>query len=192
MGSAKVDSIDSLRSLRTALVKFAEGAIVALGDAESEMQRMLVWLEMEQHTYWQGQIRKRTEIVARASEALRFKKLYKDSTGSRPSAVDEEKALALAKRRLEEAEQKLANVRRYIPRLQKEIQTYKGSAQRFATTVQVDVPLAISQLSNMVAALESYVALTPDAADVSAPPIETSGEVTTSQAPPTNEPTNKP
>jgi hypothetical protein len=195
MATAKVDSIDSLRALKIALVKFAEGATVALGDAEAEMQRMLMWLEMEQHTHWQGQIRKRTEEVGRAAERLRYKKLYKHSTGSRQSAVEEEKALALAKRRLEEAEMKLSNVRRYIPRLQKEIQTYKGSAQRFATTVQVDIPLAISQLGTMVQALENYVALDSNAPELAAQPPDLSGGVVTSEAPaapPQSEPDHKP
>src|SRR5947207_8735160 len=160
MPGAKVENIDALRALRVAMIKFAEGALTALGDAEAEMQRVLMWLEMEQHQYWQGQIRKRQEIVGRCAEAVRFKKLYKDSTGKRQSAVEEEKALALAKHRLAEAEEKLQSVRKYIPRLQREIQVYKGSVQRFATTVQIDVPVAINQLSTMVMQLENYVALT--------------------------------
>lgn len=155
----RVDSIDALKSFKSALIKFAEAAHVALADAEGELQRTLNWLETEQHTHWASEIRKRTEMVARAKDALRQKTLFKNAAGSKDSAIEEHKALALAERRLQEAEQKLANCRRHRARLQKEIDLYKGAVQRLATSVQADLPLAATRLDNMVASLEAYVAL---------------------------------
>lgn len=154
---ARVDSIDAMRHFRTALVKFQESANVAMGDAESEMHRAHTWLENEQRQHWQREIRKGQELVMRCKEAVRMKQLFKDSSGSRPSAVDEEKALRAAQRKLEEAEHKLANVKRHMSKLPKEVQTYKGSVQRFATSVQQDIPLALARLQDMVAKLDQYV-----------------------------------
>src|SRR4051812_40439931 len=139
---ARVEDVELLRAMRAAMVKFAEAAGVSLADAESEAARTLMWLEMEQRQFWQTQVRKSTEAVARAADAVRMKKIYKDASGRQSSAVDEEKALAIAKRRLEEAQWKAEAVRRAIPKLQREILLYKGQAQRLATTVQSDVPLA--------------------------------------------------
>src|SRR5438105_1149889 len=156
---ARVGSVEQLRIFRGALVKFAEMAMVSLGDAEGEMARVLVWLETEANTYWSGQIRKRHEAVEKAKDAVRQKKLFKSPTGSTQSAVEEEKALRMAQKRLEEAEEKLKNVKRYTPRLQKEISIYKGGVQRLATTVSSDVPMAIGRLDRMVAAVEAYAAL---------------------------------
>jgi hypothetical protein len=175
--SARVESIEALEIFKRALWKFQEAANVALGDAEAESHHVMRWLENEQRSYWQDQIRKRQELVARASEAVRQKKLFKDSTGKTPSAIEEEKALQLAKRRLEEAEQKLMNVRRYTPLLQKEIQTYKGSVQRFATSVQADLPAAAHQLTALLIKLEEYVAIKPEDATSAAPPTESSDQV---------------
>jgi hypothetical protein len=158
-GFARIDSVDSLRQFRTVLVKFAEHAQVALGDAEGEMQRVLVWLETEASTYWSGQIRKRHDWVEKCKEAVRQKKLFKSPTGSTQSAVEEEKALRAAMKKEEEAVEKLKNVRRYVPRLQKEISIYKGGVQRLTTTVSADIPLAISRLDKMVQALDAYAAL---------------------------------
>ena len=158
-GYARVESVDALRGFRQALIKFAETANVSLADAESEMNRILVWLETEQDTYWQSQIRKRHEDVERARDAVRQKKLYKTPAGNTQSAVEEEKMLKIAQRRLEEAEQKLKNVRRYVPRLQKELQNYKGGVQRLQTDVMSDIPLAVSRLDKMVGMLEMYAAL---------------------------------
>jgi flavin-binding protein dodecin len=156
--------------MKRALWKFAEGAAAALGDAESEVQRTLIWLDSEQRSYWTGQIRKRQEAIVRAHEAVRQKKLFKDATGTRPSAIEEEKALAAAKRALEEAEKKLVNVKRWVPILQKELQIYKGSVQRFATAVQVDIPAAVNLLNNLLLKLEGYVALRAEVADAPAGP----------------------
>src|SRR5438067_13891900 len=162
---AKVESIDAIKHFKQRLLKFAEIATSALGDAEGEMHRTLIWLETEARTYWQHQLRVRYEAVVKVKEAVRMKKLYKDATGSRQSAVDEERALALAQRRFEEAETKSANVKRHAARLTKEIQLYRGGVQRLATSVQVDVPTAGNKLKTLLGALEAYVAAAPASAE---------------------------
>src|SRR4051812_1470639 len=158
-GYARIDNVDALREFRTRLIKFAEVVQTALADAEGEMARVLVWLETEANTYWTGQIRKRHEAVEKAKDAVRQKKLFKSPTGSTQSAVEEEKMLRMAQKKLEEAEEKLKNVRRHTPRLQKEISIYKGGVQRLSTTVSADIPTAIGRLDRMVAAVEAYAAL---------------------------------
>ena len=161
---AHVESIEALKMFRRAIIKFAEAATVALGDAESEMQRRLNWLENEQDSHWQGQIRKRQEEVSKCRDAVRQKKLFKDFAGRTPSADQEEKALRMALARLEEVERKLAAVRKYAKKLPREIEVYKGSVQRFATTVQSDLPTAAGKLDAMIRKLEEYAAIGPAAA----------------------------
>src|SRR5689334_3465597 len=158
---ARVDSIEVLRRFRAALWKFAESANLALGDAESELQRTLVWLETEQQTYWNHQVRQRTEAVTAAKDKVRQKKLFKDSSGRVQSAVDEEKALAVAQRKLEEAQHKLEATRKWARRLQRELHNYKGGVQPLATVVAVDVPAAVSTLDKLSGALDKYVAAEP-------------------------------
>jgi hypothetical protein len=159
--TARVQSIDALKTLKISMWKFAEAANVALGDAESEMQRVLIWLETEQATYWVSELRKRQRYVEQCKEAVRMKRLFKDATGSSQSAVDEEKALTLALKRLEEGQQKIVAVKQWTRRLQKEILLYKGQVQRFASTLASDVPVAVAALEQMVGTLEEYVGLAP-------------------------------
>ena len=165
--SAHVDSFDALKQFKNALRKFAEACSVALGDAESETHRMTNWLELEQSSYWSAQVRKRTELVSRCKDAVRQKKLFKDATGRQQSAVDEEKALKIAERALAEAQQKLVNVKRWSRALPREIELYKGSVQRFATTIHVDVPSAIHRLDRMIGSLEKYASLAAPASAAS-------------------------
>ena len=180
-GPARVQNIDALRALKAALFKFAESSDAALADADAEMRRTLTWLESEQPTYWQSQLRKRTEIVARCRDAVRQKKLFKDSSGRTPSAAEEEKALAIAQRRLAEAQQRFEATRKWSRKLAKEIELYRGSVQRFQTTVEQDIPTAAAKLDRIVAALEAYMSL--NAASTAQGAAAGSGEAAMSRAP---------
>jgi hypothetical protein len=162
-GSAKIDSLEAITTLRTALAKFAEEAYAALTSCDAEVQRAANWLESEQRAYWQGQLRTRTDAVTRAKEAVRMKKLFKNAVGQYESAFDEEKALKRAMQQLADAEMKLAAVKRWVPRLQKEAQTYKGLTQRLSTAVHSDLPLAMARLDQLLAKLKEYMALAPAA-----------------------------
>ena len=122
-GPAKVENVEQLKVLRRTLFKFAEAAGVALVDAESEMNRLTMWVQLEQQTYWQGQIKKRTDLVSRCEEAVRMKKLFVDAAGRRSSAIDEQKALDKAKKALEEAHTKFINCKKWSRKLDKEVQT---------------------------------------------------------------------
>jgi hypothetical protein len=157
--SARVESLELLTGFQTVLWKFQASVNSALGDAESELRRTTLWLEIEQDTYWKDQIRKRHTAVERAKEAVRMKKLFKDHSGHPQSAVEEQKELQRATARLAEAQQKLANVRKWIGALQKEVELYKGSVQRLATSVESLVPQAVSHLDRLVTELQAYAAV---------------------------------
>ena len=157
--TARVDSIDALKTFRVALIKFGEEANAALSSAEAEMQRMVGWLERDQVSFWTFQLRKRNEGLSRAQEALRQKKLFTDAAGRFPTPIEEEKAVRKWKAAVEEAEQKLANCKKYGRILQKAIMDYKGGVQRFSSAVQVETPNAVARLDRMVDKLEAYVAL---------------------------------
>jgi hypothetical protein len=160
---ARVDSLDALTLFKSALIKFQEAAQIALSDAEGEMNRVLLWVETEQQSHWQNQIRKCQEAVVKCKEAVRMKKIFKDASGRQQSAVDEEKALTLAVKRLAEAEGKLAAVKRWSRQLQREIGMYKGGVQRFVTTVETEIPHAAAHLEGLMAKLDAYLSVQPAA-----------------------------
>jgi hypothetical protein len=153
---ARVESIDALKKFRAALCKFAETVRVSLGEAESEIQRAGFWVKQEQQGYWKRQVERRNELFMRAKGALTRKKLAKTPTGGRYSCVEEEKALAAARRQLDEAKQKQANTRRWSRLLDEESYTYMAVAQAMGVAVDAEIPNALAQLDNMIAALEEY------------------------------------
>ncbi len=162
MPEAKIHSTDAIRLFRTAMIKFAESVSSALGNADSDVNRAQMWLDMEAKPFWTSEIRKRQAALADAQEKLRMKTLYKSFDGTTPSAVDEKKAVHVAKQRLLVAEQKATNVRKYSALMTRESVLYKGSVTRFSTTIQSGVPVAIAQLARVMMAIERYLAANPE------------------------------
>ena len=156
---AKIDSTDAIKQLRVALIKFAELGNVALSSADSDIDRVIGWLERDQASYWNNQYRKRAEAVTKAEDAVRQKRIFKGVDGTTQSVVDEMKALQIAKRKKEEAEQKLLAIKKNLQMLKKEAQLYKGRTQRLATAMQSDVPQAVHRLDNYMMHVESYLAV---------------------------------
>jgi len=115
------------------------------------------WLEGEGANYWAAQARKRQEAVVKAEEAFRQKRLYKDASGSTPSAVEEMKALQVAKKRLEEAVEKQKNVKKWTRELQKQATLYRGQVSSFTNDVASGVPEAYSFLGALLEQLEKYM-----------------------------------
>lgn len=155
---AAVESFEALQRLRTALCRFAEQVGAALDEAEAELQRAGFWVKQEQSGFWKREGDKRAELLARAKSALSRKQLQTTALGGRPACDEEEKALAVAVRRVEEARQKVANVRRWSRRLDEETFTYQAVASGLSQTLAIEIPNALAQLDNMLAALEAYAA----------------------------------
>jgi hypothetical protein len=157
MSTARVESIDAIKDFRIRLTKFQELAGRALSDADSDINKMTRWLEGEALNHWTSAIRKRQEILAKAEEALRQKTLYKDASGSRQSGIEEQKAVKIAKERLEEAQTKLKNVKHWTRAMQKEVTLYRGAVAAFANDIAAGVPQAIAQLGALLTHLDKYM-----------------------------------
>lgn len=158
--SARVESVDAIKDFRIYLTKYGETAGSAIGDADSEIGRMERWLDGEGLNFWAGVIRKRQELLAKAEEALRFKRLYKDSSGGTPSAVEEQKQVTICKRNLQEAMDKHANVKRSARELQKEVTIYRGNMGRFVGAISA-LPGAVAHLGATLDQLDKYLEVAP-------------------------------
>ncbi len=161
---AQVEDSEVFNALRAALLKFAQAADSALGNADTQISRTLAWLEVEQNTFWQHQCRARAEAVTKAKEAVRQKKLFKDASGRTPGAVEEEKALAKCLVALENAQKKLEATRKWKPRLEKEADLFRGGVARLRRCVGDDIPRAVALLERLALSVEQYVQIEAPAA----------------------------
>ncbi len=140
------------------LATFALETRQALGEVEMEARRALDWITHDRPAYWQAEIRRSTEAVARAKDELAQSRTYKRIDEYVPSCAEEKKLLEMAKRRLEYAEAKLETVRKWSRAAQQAVDKFKGPIQRFAAVFDGDIPQALAVLDRMSDALARYAA----------------------------------
>jgi hypothetical protein len=153
---AEVRSIEALKDFRTALTLYGEDTLAALGAAEAEIRRTVLWLQQDRPYYWQEQIKRRRERVATARADLFRLKLQK-TPEHHPSLAEPKERLRHAEASLQDAEKRLTLVRKWQPALQQAVLEYHGGVQRLKDMAAGDVPNAVALLGRIVDALEAYL-----------------------------------
>jgi hypothetical protein len=171
--SADVRSIDALREWHAALATYGDGLAEALAGVNLEIRRAYDWLG-EQMAQWQRAVRDCQDEVTRAKAELSQRK-FPGWDGREPDCTVQEKALRLARARLEHAEDQVVKCRQWIGRLPKAIdEVYLGASRRLSNFLEAELPKGLADLARRVGALESYAGLRPDYAPApagsSAPP----------------------
>ncbi len=159
---ARVNSVALLKRLKASLATFSDAAAVALDEVGTDIQRALAWLNEDRKRYWTNQVRVCRERAVQAKLALKQKHILDRAlSGTTSSAVDERKTLAVAERKLREAEAKLARTRSWIMQIDKLQSDYRGGVQGLISAIDADIPNARARLDKMIDSLEAYVALAP-------------------------------
>jgi hypothetical protein len=157
---ATVHSIDALKELRTALALYGDDTLGALGAVEAEVRRTTRWLQDERPYYWQEQIKRRREQVALAKSELYRRQLQKRPDYTPPMSEQKEN-LRKAEASLQDAEKRLAMVRKWQPLFKQAVLEYHASVQRLKDLSAGDVPRAVNLLTRLIDALEAYLRVTP-------------------------------
>jgi hypothetical protein len=156
--SANITDIAALDEFRRALIKFREEVGVAVAEADSEVKSTFVWLERDRMLHWRRMVPRLDEELTGAKGALYRKEMQTMGTGKRPSVIDEKKAVERAKRRAEDARERLEKTRRWLATLDRDVSLFKGAMSPISTMIDRDLPDAILRLRNMALALEAYLA----------------------------------
>ena len=153
--SANVQSVDAIKDVRNALIRFQERATNAMGDLRQKIDRTVAWLELDRPNYWQDQERRTYDLVASTRVALETCKL-RTVAGRRSDCIEEKKAFERAKLRMEYVREKQQAVRKWMVQSGKEANEYRSRTSNFMRTLENDVPLMIAQLGRMIEAIEKY------------------------------------
>lgn len=156
---ASVKSIDTLKELRVALALYGEDTLGAIGSVEAEVRRTLRWLLEERPVYWQNQIKRRREEVTSARAEV-FKKNLQKRPDYNPPMSEQKENLRKAEASLQDAEKRLAAVKKWQPLFKHAVLEYHASVQRIKDLAAGDVPRAVNLLSRMIDALEAYLRVT--------------------------------
>src|SRR3954467_4732683 len=99
---ANVRSVDAIKDFKIALINFAEEARNALGSAEMEIRQVRNWLQRDQLSFWQSQVKRGQERLAMARADLNRRRLSQSNSDA-VSDTDQKEAVRDAQRKLYEA-----------------------------------------------------------------------------------------
>ncbi len=154
-----VRSIDVLRSVREAFILFAEDSKHAMDSMESEIRRCIDWLTHDQRIHWQTEVKRRIEKLSSAKAELHRKQISQKSGVKHDT--EQREAIREAKERLEEAQDKVENIHKWLPLVERAVMEYNGQARPFADLLEFEVERSIELLDRMINALDDYVRIQP-------------------------------
>ncbi|HEY2760345.1 MAG TPA: hypothetical protein VGI75_06370 [Pirellulales bacterium] len=156
MAEAKVTEIGALDDFRVDLVNCSLAVRRALTDILLEIRRAMDWITEDRAVFWAAEVRRSSDLLARAKDELAHSRTFKSMGNYIPSCAEEKKQVELAKRRLEHAEKKVEMVRHWARAAQIAIDEFQGPVQQLNGMLDGDIPHAIALLERMSRALEVY------------------------------------
>src|SRR5262245_14096982 len=152
--SANVLETTTLVEFRAGLCTFTERAKDALGILDLDIRRARDWLE-EQTALWKKAVRHAEDRLLQAKNELTRRRLMR--IGDRPpDCTEQEEALELAKRRLEFAQERFGNCRRWQRALPEALIDYEGPSNQLTALLEGQMPRMLAYLESKIASLEEY------------------------------------
>jgi DNA repair exonuclease SbcCD ATPase subunit len=156
---AKVTSIQTVERFKEVLCEFGVDGQDALSAVDLQLRRAHDWLKQKAQ-YWQKEIRERHDALLKAKIELDQRK-YENRDGRGRGTSEPEKNLRRAQERLKEAEQKLANCKKWAPQFEHALREYQGPARVLSGSLETDLKMAVALLNQKLEALDAYLKLNP-------------------------------
>jgi hypothetical protein len=155
--AANVTSIDAMRQMRTALLRFDDESRQALTLLSLEVRRAIDWIEVDRMQYWPVQVRRAGEAVIQARNDLERCQL-KYGSEEAPPCYEQKKGLERAKRRARLCDEKLRATKRWVRSIRQELSEFDGQMAKMNNCLDSDLPRAVAALERMIGALDEYTA----------------------------------
>lgn len=157
-GAAHIRSPEVLRRLRGHVVRFTSSAEAIVADMRTDISKMLDWLQGEQLSHWKSQLIKREEAYKKAK--LDYLRIREDTKRlSKVSTVDARVLMNRAQQKKEEAERKIALLKKWSQALQREAERKMGPLNSLAILLDQTTPRTLNRLDTMIEHLEEYFRL---------------------------------
>jgi vacuolar-type H+-ATPase subunit I/STV1 len=169
---AHVTSVDALESFRSSLIVYLTKARSTLEEVSADVQRMRSWLDDEQRTHWENEVRGRSQVLQEAQQALFSTKL----SSLREAGSVEQMMVHRAKRALEEADAKLRVVKQWNRVFDNRVEPLVKQMEKLHTVLTNDMVQAAAFLAQAIDTLHAYAEITPAAAAGPAPAAGSNAE----------------
>jgi hypothetical protein len=156
---AQVISVEALEAFRSDLILFITEMSPALDEVSSEVLRMRLWLQNDQRTFWELELRKRRRKLEEMQGELFNARisLMNDST------IIPQMQVQKAQRAVVEAEQKMAALKKWERELDKIAAPLVKQVDALHGFVSTELGHGVASLSETIRALEAYRQVTPQA-----------------------------
>jgi hypothetical protein len=168
-GQAQITSVEALEAFRSDLIVYLGQMQPVLDEIGSDVVRMKFWLQNEQHQLWEGHLRQRRRKLEEAQAELFNARLsvFQDSTMLQQMAVQK------AQRAVEEAEQKMAALKKWERELETQSNPLLKMVEQLKGFVTTDLTEAVAYLTQVIKILEAYKEVVPTSSTVPATPPAT-------------------
>ena len=149
---AKITSIDVLERFRASLIVFLTKARRAVDQVGDDCKRTGFWVQSDQRTFWETQLRKRMKVYDRVQQELLTAKL----SSFRDNLMAEQAAVRKAKREVEEAELKLRNVKHWTREFDRTAEPMLRRLEMIRQFLDHELPQAVAYLAQAQKTLDGY------------------------------------
>jgi hypothetical protein len=149
---ARVTSVDVLEAFRSSLIVFLTKARESVDHTTDAVRRMRQWLEHDQRTHWEAQIRIRQRKLDLAEAELFSAKL----SAFRDSISRQQMMVRRAKEAMTEAQEKLRNVKKWHRDFDSILDPLVKRLNPLRDYLDHDLQNAVAFLSQIQTTLEAY------------------------------------
>ncbi len=165
-GQAKITSVEALESFRAKLIIFLAQARSVLEEVSNEMSRTRQWLQNDQRTHWEHELRRRERRLEEARQELFNSTLSAIQAGTTALL---QLAVQRAQRAVLETETKLGSLKRWDHELDDRAAPLMRQIEQLQGFLGTDMTRAVAFLDQALKALEAYQKVGLTAGSAAAP-----------------------
>jgi hypothetical protein len=173
---AQVTSIEAIELFRSRLIVYLSKARPTLEEASSEVLRTRTWLENDQRSFWENQMKRRKRELEQAQGELFSARISKLQTAS----AAQELAVHRAQRAIREAEAKFAVLKKWTREMENRTQPLVRLVEQLNSFITVEMTQAVIYLAEVIRSLQAYASAggpSVPSAPAPAAPASTAGDI---------------
>jgi archaellum component FlaC len=152
---AKLTSTDALEAFRASLIVFLNKSHSAIDQVSDEIRRVRSWIQNDQRTHWENEMRKRARVLAQAEQEM----LSARMTKAADNLTVQQQAVRKARASLEEAQEKMRKIKLWIRDFDGTVEPMAKGLNSLRGYLDHDLPLGIAYLVEVQKIMESYTEL---------------------------------
>ena len=167
-GQAQVTSVEAIEAFRSNLIIYLSKARPALEEVSSEVLRTRVWVQNDQRSHWDREMRKRARDLEQAKAELFTARLSNLSDATAAQEI----ALHKAQRAIREAEAKQQLLRKWDKELDNRADPLVRHVEQLHGFLTTEMGAAVAFLTQAITALQRYAETGLPAGNIGSGPAE--------------------